>query len=152
MSHPRQRLRDRARGQAQRGTETLTVAILGAVAIAALFGFIVLTGRTGSAQIGIHEAAQAASRAATLTDNSADARSAARAAAQAALARGNQRCTSSTVTITTDAFHVPPGQAATVQARVSCQVPLTTVLPGVPGSRTFTATDTSPYDTYRQRR
>jgi hypothetical protein len=57
------------------------------------------------------------------------------------------------VLVNADAFiDSKPGQLGNVSATVICRVPLSDlVLPGTPGSRTLTATFTSPLDPFRGR-
>ena len=68
------------------------------------------------------------------------------------LANQNLHCVRSTVTVDTAGFDAPVGTPAQVTATVACVVNLADLsLPGVPGTRTVTATATSPIDTYRER-
>ena len=68
------------------------------------------------------------------------------------LAADHLDCTPA-VTVDTAGFAVPPGQPAQVTVQVTCDVrlPGLTVIPGIPGSRTLTATASSPLDIYRAR-
>ena len=56
------------------------------------------------------------------------------------------------VTVNVSGFAVPVGLPAQVTAQVTCRVSLSDLLvPGMPGSKTLTATFTSPLDPYRAR-
>ena len=59
---------------------------------------------------------------------------------------------STAVTVDTAGFAAPVGTPATVTATVRCVVNLADLaVPGVPGTRTVTATASSPVDTFRER-
>jgi hypothetical protein len=61
-------------------------------------------------------------------------------------------CTSQRVAANTSGFAAPVGTPATVTATVTCIADLSDLsIPGLPGSRTITATMSSPIDTYRER-
>ncbi len=58
------------------------------------------------------------------------------------------------VSVDVAGFAVPPGQPATVSADVSCTVPLSDLLPwlpGLPGAKTVKAQFSSPLDPFRAR-
>ncbi len=62
-------------------------------------------------------------------------------------------CTSTTITVDAAAFNAPIGNTAQANVTVTCTVNLSDLsIPGVPGSRTITATAGSPVDAYRERR
>jgi hypothetical protein len=62
------------------------------------------------------------------------------------------RCSSQWVDIDTGGLAAPVGTPAKVTATVTCIADLSDLsMPGLPGSRTITATMSSPIDTYRER-
>jgi hypothetical protein len=114
---------------------------------------IVLAGRVAIATQAVDSAATASARTASIARTAGHANSTARTAAASSLADQNLHCVSTTVTLDTTGFSAPLGTPATVTATVRCVVNLTDLaLPGVPGTRTVTATATSPVDTFRERR
>lgn len=95
----------------------------------------------------VDQAAQAASRAASLTTTPGDAQTAARQAAAQSLDGGGVSCSRMTVDIDTSAFYAG-GQ---VTARLSCKADLSGLaLAGLPGLITLKSDSTSPLETYRQ--
>ena len=61
-------------------------------------------------------------------------------------------CTSTNVTVNAAAFNAPIGNTTQVNVTVTCTVDLSDLsIPGVPGTRTITATARSPVDAYRER-
>ena len=95
----------------------------------------------------VDQAAQAASRAASLTTSPGDAQTAARQAAARTLGDGGVSCSTMTVDIDTSAFYAG-GQ---VTARLSCKADLSGLaLAGLPGSTTLKSDSTSPLEQYRQ--
>jgi len=134
-----------------RGSATLELAIL-APALLLLLGLVVLAGRVQVAAGAVEHAAATAARDASLDRTADAARTAAIAAAERELAAQDLRCAPSSIVIDTAGFAAPVGQTATVTATVSCTVTLADLaIPGLPGSRTLTATATSPIDRYRSR-
>ena len=72
--------------------------------------------------------------------------------ATSSLANQKLQCTTKSVSVDTSGFASPVGTPATVTATVTCVVNLSDVaVPGLPGTRTITATMSSPLDTYRER-
>jgi Flp pilus assembly protein TadG len=137
----------------ERGSATLELAIL-APALLLLLGLVVLTGRVQVAAGAVEHAATSAAREASLarTVDGAGAAAAATAAAARELDGQDIRCATSSVTVDTSGFGAPLGQSATVSASVTCTVSFADLaIPGLPGSRTLTATATSPIDRFRAR-
>ena len=57
-----------------------------------------------------------------------------------------------TISVDTSGFGSPVGTPASVRATVTCVVNLSDLaVPGVPGTRTVSASMSSPLDTYRER-
>ena len=148
------RLTDRiraTRGDGERGSATLELAII-TPALLLLLGLIVMAGRVDLAAGTVEHAAASAAREATLARDPASAIAAARSAAAADLAAQGVTCTSSSVDVDVAGFAAALGEAATVTVTVSCTVALSDLaVPGVPGSRTMTASATSALDRYRSR-
>lgn len=113
---------------------------------------IVFAGRVAIANQAVGSAANEAARAASISRTQGQAGDTARTAATTALINQKVNCLSTTVTVDTTGFASPVGTPASVQATVTCVVNLSDLsVPGVPGTRTVTATMSSPLDTYRER-
>ncbi len=140
------------RGEARdRGSVTIEAVIL-APAFMLFVALIFMAGRMTIAQQSVESAANAAARSASIERSAGAADGAARSAATSTLNNQGLTCVSTSVVVDTSGFSVPVGTPAEVEARVSCAVKLSDLgLPGVPGSRTVTATVVSPLDTYRGR-
>lgn len=93
----------------------------------------------------LHDAAHQAARAASVARDPVSAQQRAGDIARAALSSAGLSCQG--VSVVTDVSRFRPG--GTVHVQVSCNVALTGLVPGLPGSRTLTAGATSPVDTYR---
>lgn len=125
-----------------------TVEILVVVPIAVLLLVLVFAvGRTSQARIQVTGAAAAAARAASLARTPGYGTMQAQSAASAALPGTRLNCTGGPhVSTNTGAFR--PGGRVTVT--VACDVTLRDLgFPGLPGTKTFTATASSPIETYR---
>ena len=135
----------------ERGSAVIEAAI-GVPAFLLLVGLIVFAGRVAIANQAVGSAATEAARAASIARSSGDARAEAESAAVSSLANQRVNCGRSAVTVDTSGFASPVGTPATVRATVTCVVSLSDLsVPGIPGSRSVTATMTSPLDTYRER-
>ena len=136
----------------ERGSAALEAAI-GVPAFMLFVALIVLAGRVAITTQAVDSAATASARTASIARTAGDANATARTAAASSLTDQNLRCVSTTVTLDTTGFSAPLGTPATVTATVRCVVKLTDLaLPGVSGTKTVTATATSPVDTFRERR
>ncbi|MFC8846725.1 MULTISPECIES: TadE/TadG family type IV pilus assembly protein [unclassified Micromonospora] len=156
--------RDR-RPAAERGSVAVEVAVLAP----AFIGLIVLAGvagRTAIAQEAVQSAAHDAARAASISRNAGTAHQQALAAAQGQLDWQRANCAGQpTLTLRgsvggtpvsfAEAFDSGPGTSAAVTVQVSCTVIFTDIdlalLPDMTGSRTISASFTSPLDRYRSR-
>jgi Flp pilus assembly protein TadG len=124
-----------------------------ALELAILFPFVVVMlllvvafGRVERGRELVDQAAQAASRAGSLTDSPSAARAAATAAARQTLTDGGLSCTGVQVTLDTSAFRAG-GQVA---AHVSCTADLAALtLSGAPGHTSLSATSVSPLEPFR---
>lgn len=111
-----------------------------------LLGFAVMVGRLGTTQQDVTSASRDAARAAALRQYPAAATADATTAATETLSRRDVAC--ELLTVDVDTSQLDPG--GTVTATVTCRVGLGDVVGlGIGGSRTVTATSTSPVDTYR---
>jgi Flp pilus assembly protein TadG len=132
------------------GNAALELVILAPVLLC-LLGLVIAAGRTSIAQGSVAAAARDAARQASIALTPGAAEAAARSSALAALNQEGLDC-APVVTVDVAGFGVPVGEPATVSATVSCQVPLSDlIVPGMPGSKTLTATFSSPLDPYRGR-
>lgn len=131
------------------GSTTLEVAIL-TPALILLLGAMIVVGRIQLTAGAVEHAAAAAAREASLARTPAAATIAARTAAERELA--TIECATSDVQVDTTGLSAPLGQPATVTVTVSCVIDLSDLaIPGLPGTRTQTASAVSPVDAWRQR-
>ncbi|MFJ5804071.1 hypothetical protein [Streptomyces decoyicus] len=115
-------------------------------------GLLAAYGLAGVFDSSVDNAANSAARAASQAADADTAQARGRAAAHASLRQDDRNCTSQTVNIDTGSFNAPLGQAASVTATVTCTIPLSQLTaPGLPGSKTLTATATSALDQYADR-
>lgn len=126
------------------GSAALELALLTPVLLVVLL-FVVALGRVSSVRQTVDGAAGEAARAATLASSPQAAVGAARAQAEASLASGGVHCTATKVSVDVADF-VPGG---VVSVRVSCDVSLSSAVPGLPGTTTLSATGASVVDRYR---
>lgn len=135
----------------ERGSASVEAAI-GVPAFLLLVGLLVLGGRTAIAQQAVQAAASDAARAASIARTVASARADAGSAAHTSLTNQHLDCANTTVTVDTAAFGTPVGTPGQVSATVTCALRLDDIgLPGIAGTKTITATMSSPLDTYRGR-
>jgi Flp pilus assembly protein TadG len=138
------------RGRGDTGNAALELVILAPVLLC-LLGLVIAAGRTSIAQGSVAAAARDAARQASISLTPGAAQAAARSSALAALSRDGLGCTP-TVTVNVAGFGVPVGEPAEVSATVKCTVSLSDlIVPGMPGSKTLTATFSSPLDPFRGR-
>ena len=136
----------------ERGSAVLEAAI-GLPAFLLFIGLILFAGRVAIATQAVDSAAAQAARTASLARTQSSAETTAHSAATRSLAEQHVNCTRTKVSVDTDGFTAPVGEPATVTANVTCVVNLADLgVPGIPGTRTVTATASSPIDTYRERR
>ncbi|MFE7077067.1 TadE family protein [Streptomyces sp. NPDC057620] len=135
----------------ERGSYALETAVLAPVLIAVL-GLMIAFGRITDAEGAVDAAAHAAARAASLQRDSATAQQAAQDAAIRSLDDDSVTCRSSQVSLDTTGYSTGVGEVAAVTAAIACTAELSDIgLPGLPGTKTITASWTSPLDTYRAR-
>ncbi len=135
----------------ERGSASIEAAI--AVPAFALFvGLIIFGGRTAVVRQSVESAAADAARSASLERVESTAKKAAKDAAVANLDAQGVDCLNVDVVIDTQQFSRTVGTPARVEVTVSCLLDLADLsVPGVPGTRTVSATMTSPIDTWRER-
>lgn len=131
------------------GSTTLELVVLTPALIVFLM-LAIAAGRITLAHATVEAAARDAARQASISRDPATARANAVASAQAALTREGLSCPAE-VTVDTQGFMRPVGQAATVTAHVTCTVQLADVsIVGVPAT-TITKSFRSPIDPFRGR-
>ena len=136
----------------ERGGAPAVEAALLAVLLAAVISFAMAGGRLVAAESAADQAARAAARIATSARDPITAQQQAHATAEATLTAQHLTCTQLAVTVDTNAFATALGQTGLVRAEVACAVRWSDLaLPGAPGTRTVTASFTSPVDRYRER-
>ncbi|SDT01776.1 TadE-like protein [Friedmanniella luteola] len=143
--------RRRWRLQVERGSAAIeTVLIVPAFLLFVLL--IIYAGRVAVTRQAVQAAAAEAARSASLARNPGQAQSAGAGGAASSLHNQHLSCRSQQVRVDASGFAAPVGTPAKVTATVICAVDLSNLtLPGLPGTRTITATMTSPIDTYRER-
>ena len=135
----------------ERGSASVEV-VIGVPAFLLLIALLVLGGRIAIAHQVVQAAAADAARAASIARSQSAAKADAATAAQHSLTNQDLDCVTTTIHVDTAAFATQVGTAAQVNATVSCAIRLDDLgLPGVSGTRTITATMSSPLDSYRER-
>ncbi|MBN1173642.1 MAG: pilus assembly protein [Micromonosporaceae bacterium] len=139
-----QRVR-RAAATGDAGSATVELTLITPLLVMVLL-LVVLCGRLVAAQIDVDAAASSGARSGSIARTEAAARTNAERTARDILAARGIACRDATVTVDTGGLR--PASAVTVT--VACVVPLADLLLlGVPGSRTVSATATSPIDQWR---
>ncbi|MFF8610948.1 TadE/TadG family type IV pilus assembly protein [Streptomyces sp. NPDC015346] len=134
-----------------RGSYALETAALAPVMIGLLL-LMIAFGRVTDADGAVDSAARAAARAASLERDAPSAQAEALAAATRSLQGEGITCRTSSVAVDTAGYSLDIGVEANVTATIACTANLSDIgLPGLPGSKTLTASWTSPIDTYRGR-
>lgn len=136
------------------GSATLELAVL-APALLLFIIVVIFAGRVAIAGQAVQQAAEEAAREASISRSYDAAESAAGPAAERTLQQQSLQC-EGTPDVNThdlaDEFATAVGQDAKVTVTVTCKVRLSDLaFPGIPGSRTVSATSVSPLDTYRER-
>ncbi|GAB4005300.1 TadE/TadG family type IV pilus assembly protein [Nocardioides ultimimeridianus] len=137
--------------QDETGSAAIEAAI-GVPAFALLVGLIIFGGRTANAHEALQSAAADAARAASIARDARTATTDARTTATASVTNQHIRCTRVDVTVDTSDFNKAAGVPGSVAVTVSCRLNLSDLaVPGLPGSKTFSSTMSSPIDTWRER-
>lgn len=126
--------------------------VLLAPAFLLLLTMLVMGGRLAMAQQTIQSAASEAARAASL-ERGEDAQQRGQDAAETFLADEGTNCSAMDVEVDTSGKESVPGdEDQFVNATITCEVALADLaIPGIGGSRSVSATSSSPIDTYRER-
>ncbi|MGE0341432.1 MAG: TadE/TadG family type IV pilus assembly protein [Porticoccaceae bacterium] len=128
-------------------------AAIGVPAFGLFIAMIILGGRVEIAKQSVEAAAYEAARAASIERTQSEAISSGKSAASRSLNDQGLQCASTSVTVNAAGFNAPLGTTAQVTATVTCKVDVADLaIPGLPGTRTITATASSPVDAYRERR
>lgn len=128
-------------------------AAIGVPAFGLFIAVIILGGRVEIAKQSVEAAAYEAARAASIERTQSEAISSGKSAASSSLNDQGLQCASISVTVNAAGFNAPLGTTAQVTATVTCKVDVADLaIPGLPGTRTITATASSPVDAYRERR
>ena len=139
------------RGDRDRGSAVIET-VIGVPAFMLFVGLIFFAGRVAIANQAVESAANEAARTASIARTQEQASSDAAAAAATSLSNQGVACVSREVSVDTTGFAAPAGTPAQVTATVTCQINLADLaLPGLPGTRTVTATMSSAIDSYRER-
>jgi Flp pilus assembly protein TadG len=138
----------RVRGGGDRGSYTLE-AVLCLTVLVPILGIIAAFGLAGLGDSTAANAAAAAARAASTSDDPDTAQARGRQAALKSLGQAQRTCASSDIIVDTSGFPSQTGQPGTVTVRVNCTIPLADLaVPGLPGSKTLSATRHSAVDRY----
>ncbi|KRF20079.1 hypothetical protein ASG90_19165 [Nocardioides sp. Soil797] len=136
----------------ERGSVAIEAAI-GVPAFGLFIAMIILGGRVEIAKQSVEAAAYEAARAASIERTQSEAISSGKSAANSSLNDQGLQCATTNVTVNAAAFNAPLGTTAQVTATVTCKVDVADLaIPGLPGTRTISATASSPVDAYRERR
>jgi Flp pilus assembly protein TadG len=136
----------------ERGSVAIEAAI-GVPAFGLFIAMIILGGRVEIANQAVDAAAYEAARAASIERTQSEAISSGTSAATSSLNDQGLQCATTNVTVNAAAFNAPLGTTGQVTATVTCKVDVADLaIPGLPGTRTITATASSPVDAYRERR
>lgn len=139
------------RGERDRGSAVIET-VIGVPAFMLFVGMIFFAGRVAIANQAVESAANEAARTASIARTQEQASTDAATAAVASLAAQGVNCVSHDVSVDTSGFAAPAGTPAQVTATLTCRLNLADLaLPGVPGTKTVTATVRSAIDTYRER-
>ena len=135
----------------ERGSATIE-AVIGVPAFLLFVILIIAAGRIAVARQAVEGAAAEAARSASISRTQSQAEASGASGAATSLRNQGVRCADQRVDIDTSGFAIPVGTPAKVTATVTCIADLSDLsIPGLPGSRTITATMSSPIDTYRER-
>ena len=147
------RVYDSRRGRRyERGSVAIEAAI-GVPAFGLFVAMIILGGRVEIAKQSVEAAASEAARAASIERTQGEAITSGRTAASSSLHDQGLQCATTDIQINAAGFNAPLGTTAQVTTTVTCKVDLSDLsIPGLPGTRTITATASSPIDAYRERR
>lgn len=150
--HVRGWVRRRLAGRDQEaGFDTIGAAIV-IPSILAVLMLVVAFARVSAAHQSVEAAAWFAARAASLERSAGAASAAAQSTASAQLSGDGVACSGHSTSVNPSGFSAPVGEPGVVRVTVTCTVPLGELgVPGLPGSKQFTADAVSSVDTFRER-
>ena len=132
----------------QRGSISMEAVIV-IPAFLLFLALVVGVGRVSAVRGDLHAAAVNGARTASTQTTSVTGEQAGRKAIEAQLDREKVTCLHLDISLNTSALNLPPGQAGSVTATVTCVVPLADLaIPGLPGQTTIRSSFTTPIDTY----
>ena len=135
----------------ERGSATIE-AVIGVPAFLLFVLLIIAAGRIALARQAVEASAAEAARSASISRTQHQAKTDGASGAAISLRTQGVRCASQRVDIDTSGFAAPVGTPAKVTATVTCIADLSDIsIPGLPVTRTITATMSSPIDSYRER-
>jgi Flp pilus assembly protein TadG len=135
----------------EQGSATIE-AVIGVPAFLLFVLLIIAAGRIAVARQAVEASAAEAARSASISRTQHQAKTDGASGAAISLRNQGVRCASQRIDIDTSGFAAPVGTPAKVTVTVTCIADLSDLcIPGLPGSRTMTATMSSPVDTYRER-
>lgn len=135
----------------ERGASTAVEAAVIVPALLLIVGLVVVLARVALAEQTVGGAAAQAARAASVERTVFAAITSAQAVAASTLRESGVACLDSNVAVQAAGLLAPVGQPSIVTVTVTCQADLGVGLPGLPTTRTLTATKSSPVDSYRSR-
>lgn len=138
-------------GPGERGVSPAIEATLVIPAMVVLVGLVILLARGMIADQTVAAAASQAARAASIERSVASAESAALVALDSSLADAGTSCVERSVSVDASGLSAPIGVPASVRVHLTCRLEVGVTLPGLPATRTVSATGTSPVDTHRSR-
>lgn len=139
------------RHHSEHGSVSLELVVLAPVLLL-IVSVLIYGGRVAIAGQSVQQAADEGAREASLARTSQEARSKAEAAARNTLKQQDLECQRLVVSVNADGFNLPQGNPASVTVSVECAVKtFDLAIPGLPDTKSVTASATSPLDTYRER-
>lgn len=139
-------MRRASRARDERGAAAVELALLATVMLAGII-IVVVVGQFINAGNDVSDAAYAAARAASYTNDAASAQAAGTSAAQQAMTNRGNSCSSMTTSVDTSDF-VPGGN---IRVTVTCVATVATItgFGFIPGHKSFTSTAVVPIDPHR---
>lgn len=133
------------------GSASLELAVI-TPALLLIIGLLVGAGRIALAGQTVQQAATQAARAASLERTPQAGTASGQSTASAVLSGQGLACSTKSVSVSAGALAAPAGTPGTVEATVSCTVSFSDLaVPGLPGSKTLSATGRYALNTYAQR-
>lgn len=135
----------------ERGSLAVEFAVVGPLLIL-IVAFLIAGARLTVAGNAVESAAASAAREASLSRSGFEAQMNATETAQLTLSQSGYTCSSLSISINDSGLGAQLGETGVVSATLNCTVNMSDIaLPGLSGTRTLTATASSPVDAYRER-